>query len=105
AHDHHLGDRPPVYFESSVIIIALILFGRWLEARAKGSTSAAIRRLIDLRPRSARVLRDGREVDLPVAQVVVGDIIVVRPGEKVPVDGVASEGRSAGDESRATGEG
>jgi Cu+-exporting ATPase len=104
AHDHMLGDRPPVYFETSAVIIALILFGRWLEARAKGSTSAAITRLMELRPRTARVLRDGREIDIPVEEVIPGDTVIVRPGESVPVDGVVLDGISAVDESMLTGE-
>lgn len=104
AHDHVLGDRPPVYYEAAVIIIALILFGRWLEARARSSTAGAIKRLIGLRARTARILREGREVDVPVDEVVVGDVVVVRPGEKVPVDGVVIEGRSSVDESMLTGE-
>ena len=104
AHDHVLGDRPPVYFETSVIIIALILFGRWLESRAKGSTSAAITRLMSLRAKTARVFRDGHETDIPVEEVMPGDIVVVRPGEKVPVDGIVIDGRSAVDESMLTGE-
>jgi Cu+-exporting ATPase len=104
AHDHALGDRPPVYFETAMIILALILFGRWLEARAKGSTSAAITRLMSLGARTARVVRDGREADIPVDEVLPGDVVVVRPGEKVPVDGVVVEGHSAVDESMLTGE-
>jgi Cu+-exporting ATPase len=104
AHDHMLGDRPPVYFETAVIILALILFGRWLEARAKGSTSAAITRLMSLRARTARVVRDGREADIPVDEVLPGDVIAVRPGEKIPVDGIVSDGHSAVDESMLTGE-
>src|SRR5690606_15853727 len=104
AHDHALGDRPPVFFETAMIILALILFGRWLEARAKGSTSAAITRLMNLRARTARVVRDGREADIPVEEVLPGDIIVVRPGEKVPVDGVIIDGHSSVDESMLTGE-
>jgi Cu+-exporting ATPase len=104
AHDHMLGDRPPVYFETAIIILALILLGRWLEARAKGSTSAAITRLMGLRARTARVVRDGREADIPVDEVVPGDVIAVRPGEKVPVDGVVIDGYSAIDESMLTGE-
>jgi len=104
AHDHMLGDRPPVYFETGAIILALILFGRWLEARAKGSTSAAITRLMALGARTARVLRDGREVDIPVDEVVAGDVVAVRPGEKLPVDGVVIAGHSAVDESMLTGE-
>jgi Cu+-exporting ATPase len=104
AHEEMLGARPPVYFETAVIIVALILFGRWLETRAKGSTSAAITRLMGLRARTARVLRDGREVDIPVEEVVGGDVVSVRPGEKVPVDGVVLDGYSAVDESMLTGE-
>ncbi len=98
------GVRPDVYFDTSAVIITLILFGRMLEARAKGRTSEAIKKLIGLRPRTARVIRDGIEADLPVASVVVGDIVVVRPGEKIPVDGVVTRGRSAVDESMITGE-
>jgi P-type Cu+ transporter len=104
AHDHALGDRPPVFFEAAMIILALILFGRWLEARAKGSTSAAITRLMNLGARTARVVRDGREADIPVEEVLPGDVVVVRPGEKVPVDGVVLEGHSSVDESMLTGE-
>jgi Cu+-exporting ATPase len=104
AFNHMLGDRPPVYFETAVIILALILFGRWLETRAKGSTTAAITRLMGLRARTARVVRDGREADIPVEEVVPGDVVAVRPGEKVPVDGVVLDGHSAVDESMLTGE-
>jgi Cu+-exporting ATPase len=104
AHDHMLGDRPPVYFETAAIILALILFGRWLEGRAKGRTSAAITRLMGLRARTARVLRDGREADVPIDEVVAGDTVIVRPGEKVPVDGVILDGNSAIDESMLSGE-
>ncbi|MCJ7509645.1 MAG: heavy metal translocating P-type ATPase [Dehalococcoidia bacterium] len=93
-----------VYFETSAIIIALILLGRWLEARAKGRTSAAIKRLMGLRAKTARVVRDGQEVDIPIEQVAPGDVVVVRPGEKIPVDGIVLEGRSAVDESMVTGE-
>lgn len=104
AHDHVLGDRPPVYFEAAVIIIALILFGRWLEARAKSSTTGAIKRLMGLRAKTARVVRDGREFDVPVEEVAIGDVLVVRPGEKVAVDGIVVEGHSSIDESMLTGE-
>lgn len=93
-----------VYFDTSAAIIALILLGRTMEARAKGQASSAIRRLIGLRPRTARVLRGGREVDLPIDDVQVGDVVVVRPGEKIPVDGEVLEGTSAVDESMVTGE-
>ena len=87
-----------------MIIIGLILLGRYLEARAKGQTSEAMKRLMGLQAKTARVVRDGLEVDLPVDDVLVGDVVIVRPGEKVPVDGVVLEGRSAVDESMLTGE-
>jgi P-type Cu+ transporter len=93
-----------LYYETAVIIIALILLGRWLEARAKRQTSAAIKALMGLQARTARVIRNGREQDLPIEAVVVGDLVRVRPGEKVPVDGLVTEGRSALDESIITGE-
>jgi|DewCreStandDraft_2_1066082.scaffolds.fasta_scaffold00260_57 Cu+-exporting ATPase len=101
---HHAGLSAHTYYDTSSIIIALILLGRYLEARAKGQTSAAIKRLLGLAPRTARVLRDGTEVDVPVAELQVGDLIRVRPGEKVPVDGIIVEGRSTLDESMLTGE-
>jgi Cu+-exporting ATPase len=94
----------PVYFEAAAVIIALILLGRMLEARAKGRTGDAIRKLIGLQAKTARVIRDGAELDVPFEEVVAGDVIVVRPGEKVPVDGVVADGRSAVDESMLTGE-
>lgn len=94
----------PVYFEAASVIIALVLLGRLLEARAKGRTNDAIRRLMGLQARTARVVRDGVEVDIPVEQVAVGDILVVRPGEKIAVDGVITEGASAVDEAMLTGE-
>ena len=93
-----------LYFESAVIIIALVLLGRWLEARAKRSTGEAIKALMGLQAKSARVIRGGVEQDIPVEQVVVGDLVRVRPGEKVPVDGIVREGRSTIDESMLTGE-
>ncbi len=92
------------YFETAVIIVALILLGRWLEARAKKQTGAAIRALMGLQAKTARVIRDGVEQDIPIEAVQVGDLVRVRPGEKVPVDGVVDEGRSALDESMLTGE-
>jgi len=98
------GLEPEVYYETAAIIIVLILLGRFLEARAKGQTSEAIRRLMSLQAPTARVLRPGGEVEIPVDEVVSGDLLVVRPGEKVPVDGVIAEGRSALDESMLTGE-
>jgi len=93
-----------VYYDTSATIITLILLGRWLEARAKGQASAAIRRLLDLRPRTARAVREGEEVEIPVEAVRVGDLLVVRPGEQIPVDGVIREGRSAVNEALVTGE-
>jgi len=98
------GIRREVYFDTSAFIIALILFGRWLEARAKGRASEAIKKLAGLQPRLARVLREGGEVDIPVEELRVGDMVVVRPGERIPVDGVVEEGRSSVDESMITGE-
>jgi Cu+-exporting ATPase len=98
------GVRPAVYFDTSAVIITLILFGKVLEARAKGRTSEAIRKLIGLQPKTARVIRDGREMDIPARDVVPGDIVVVRPGERIPVDGVVTRGSSAVDESMITGE-
>ena len=93
-----------VYFETSAVIITLIVLGKLLEARAKGQTSEAIRKLAGLQAKTARVERDGLIRDIPIEQVVVGDRVVVRPGEKIPVDGVIIEGRSAVDESMITGE-
>jgi Cu+-exporting ATPase len=96
--------RAPVYFEAAAVIIALVLLGRMLEARAKARTGDAIRRLIGLQAKVARVLRDGREQEIPVEQVVPGDRVLVRPGERIPVDGIITEGESAVDESMLTGE-
>ena len=98
------GIEAKVYFDTAAIIVALILLGRYLEAGARGRTSEAIRRLIGLRPISARVVRDGNEIDIPVDQVVIGDTVLVRPGEKIPVDGLVTDGYSAVDESMLTGE-
>lgn len=94
----------PVYFEAASVIIALILLGRLLESRAKGRTSEAIQRLMKLQAKTARVIRDGKEIQIEVEQVVPGDIILVRPGEKIPVDGIVRDGESAIDESMLTGE-
>jgi Cu+-exporting ATPase len=93
-----------VYFETSAVIITLIILGKYLEARAKGRTSEAIKKLMSLRAKTARVVRDGLETDIPVDDVKVGDVVIVRPGEKIPVDGVVLEGRSSVDESMLTGE-
>jgi Cu+-exporting ATPase len=97
-----LGEH--VYFETSALIITLIKLGKMLESRAKGRTSEAIKKLMGLRPKTARVIRNGVESDVPVESVMLGDIVVVRPGERLPVDGVVIEGHSAVDESMLTGE-
>lgn len=94
----------PVYYETAAAIIAFILLGRLLESRARGRTSSAIRRLIALQPQTASVLREGREQELPLSEVRVGDVIVVRPGQKVAVDGVVIDGESSVDEASLTGE-
>ncbi|HZI22762.1 MAG TPA: heavy metal translocating P-type ATPase [Gemmatimonadales bacterium] len=98
------GRGADVYYESVCAIIALILLGRLLEARAKGRTSEAIRRLAGLRAKTAHVIREGKETELPVEAVVPGDLVIVKPGEKIPVDGMVTEGASAVDESMITGE-
>jgi Cu+-exporting ATPase len=93
-----------VYYDTSASIIVLILLGRLLEARAKGHTSEAIKKLMGLQPKTARIVRDGQEMDIPSAEVEPGDIVIVRPGEKIPVDGIVTEGFSSIDESMVTGE-
>jgi len=93
-----------VYFETSAVIITLIKLGKYLEARAKGRTSEAIKKLISLRAKTAHVIRDGEEIDVPAEDVLVGDIVIVRPGEKIPVDGLVVDGYSSVDESMITGE-
>ncbi|HKY61269.1 MAG TPA: heavy metal translocating P-type ATPase [Gemmatimonadota bacterium] len=98
------GIEPTVYFEAAATIVTLILLGTWLEARARGRTGEALRALLDLRPDTARVRRDGREVDEPVEEIEPGDVVVVRPGERVAVDGEILEGRTTVDESMLTGE-
>src|SRR5262245_6754428 len=97
-----LGAMP--YFETAAVVITLVALGRWLEARARGRTSEAIRRLVALAPRTARVLRDGHEVDVSTSEVMVGDLVRIRPGERIPVDGEVVQGASAIDESMLTGE-
>ena len=99
-----IGGYPPVYFEAAAAIVTLVLLGQVLELRARSRTGAAIRALLDLSPKTARLLRDGEEEDVPVEQVEPGNRLLVRPGEKVPVDGVVLEGLSAVDESMITGE-
>ncbi|MCX5908179.1 MAG: copper-translocating P-type ATPase, partial [Deltaproteobacteria bacterium] len=98
------GIKMGVYYDTSAMIIALILLGKMLEAIAKGHTSEAIKRLMGLRPKTARIIRDDRELDIPVDKVLHGDRVIVRPGEKIPVDGIVREGHSAVDESMLTGE-
>ena len=93
-----------VYYEAAAVIVTLILLGRLLEARARGRASEAIRHLRELQPKTARVIRDGAERDIPIEQVRIGDIVVARPGEKIPVDGAVRDGDSAVDESMLTGE-
>jgi Cu+-exporting ATPase len=93
-----------VYFDTAALIISIILLGRYLEARAKGKTSEAIRKLIGLQAKTAHILVEGKEVEVPVEEVAVGNIVVVRPGEKIPIDGIVTEGTSAVDESMLTGE-
>ncbi len=99
-----MGNFHQLYFESSATIITLILLGKSLELSAKGKTSEAIKKLMGLRAKTARVIREGKQTDIPVEDVEVGDIVVVRPGEKIPVDGVITEGYSSVDESMLTGE-
>jgi len=98
------GIKPEVYFDTSAMIIVLIIFGKLLEARAKGQTSEAIKTLVGLQPKTARVIREGKEMDIPVEEVLVGDVVLIRPGEKIPVDGIIRNGKSAVDESMITGE-
>ncbi len=95
---------PELYFETAAFLITFVIFGKWLEARTKGKTSDAIRALMQLTAKTARVVRNGTTKDIPVEEVVHGDVVVVRPGERIPVDGVVRTGRSAVDESMITGE-
>ena len=98
------GLQPEVYYEVSVVVITLILLGKLFENRAKGETSDSIRKLMGLRPKTARVLRDGQEYEISIEDVQIGDVVLVRPGEKIPVDGEAIAGNSTVDESMITGE-
>ena len=93
-----------LYFESSAVIITLIMVGKYLEAKAKTQAGDAIRKLLSLQAKTARIVRGGEEIELPIDQVEVNDIVIVRPGEKIPVDGVVLSGQSAVDESMVTGE-
>src|SRR3989344_4722491 len=95
---------PELYFETAAFLITFVILGKWLEAKTKGQTSDAIKKLIGLQPKTARIIKSGAMVEVPIEQVVVGDIVVVRPGEKIPVDGVVSKGQSSVDESMITGE-
>ena len=99
-----VGVEPMPYFDVATIIIGLILLGRYFEAKAKAGTSEAIKKLIGLQAKTARVLREGKEIDILISEVVLGDSIRVRPGEKIPVDGIIIEGESSIDESMVTGE-
>jgi Cu+-exporting ATPase len=98
------GIMPGVYYEVSAIVVTLILLGKLFENRAKGQTSEAIRKLIGLQAKTARVIRNGQEIDIPISEVVLGDVILVRPGEKIPVDGEIIDGSSTLDEAMVTGE-
>ncbi len=95
---------PDLYFETAAFLITFVILGKWLEAKAKGRTSEAIKKLMGLQPKTARILRDGKAMDIPIEKVQVDDIILVRPGEKIPVDGVITKGYSSVDESMLTGE-
>jgi len=97
-------DNPGLYFEASAVIITLVLLGKYLENRAKGRTSEAIKKLMGLQPKTARVRRDDQWLEIPIADVIVGDLVQLKPGERVPVDGSVTEGQSALDESTLTGE-
>ncbi|HGA1445587.1 TPA: heavy metal translocating P-type ATPase [Streptococcus suis] len=99
-HGHH----PELYFESAAVILTLITLGKYFEARAKGQTSEAIKKLMDLAPKAAQVLRNGQEMQVPIEEVVVGDQVIVRPGQQIPVDGQVLEGQTCVDESMLTGE-
>jgi len=98
------GRGADIYFDTAAMIIALILLGRFLEARARGQTSEAIKKLVGLQPKTALIIRDGKETEVPIEDVQVGDLIMVRPGERVPVDGIVRQGYSSIDESMITGE-
>ncbi|MCC7450670.1 MAG: copper ion binding protein, partial [Anaerolineae bacterium] len=102
--DAGFGGEGATFFESAALLTAFIVLGRWLEALTRGRTSEAIRKLMKLQPKLARVIRDGQEDEIPADEVTVGDLIVVRPGESIPVDGIVKEGYSAVDEAMLTGE-
>lgn len=98
------GYHPELYFESAAVILTLITLGKYFEARAKGQTSEAIKKLMDLTPKTVQVLRNGQEIQVPIEEVVVGDQVIVRPGQQIPVDGQVLEGQTRVDESMLTGE-
>ncbi|HEM4765474.1 TPA: heavy metal translocating P-type ATPase [Streptococcus suis] len=98
------GHHPELYFESAAVILTLITLGKYFEARAKGQTSEAIKKLMNLAPKTAQVLRNGQEIQMPIEEVVVGDQVIVRPGQQIPVDGQVLEGQTRVDESMLTGE-
>ncbi len=100
----HWDHEPHLYFEASAAVITLVLLGKWLEGRAKRQTTEAIRTLQALRPEMARVLRGAKEIEIPIAQLRVGDLVIIRPGERIAADGVVTEGRTHADESLLTGE-
>lgn len=93
-----------VFYEASVVLLAFVLFGHWMEMRARAGASNAIRALLDLAPPKATVIRDGQPIEVPTSEVVVNDIVLIRPGNKIPVDGIVTEGESSVDESMITGE-
>ncbi|MBA4312126.1 MAG: copper-translocating P-type ATPase [Chlorobiaceae bacterium] len=99
-----IGEHPTTYYDTSAVIITLILMGRLLEARAKGKASESLKKLLHLQSKTARVIRNGQEMDIPIKQVVIDDLIIVRPGERIPVDGILTEGYSSVDESMISGE-
>src|SRR3990167_4540588 len=99
-----IGEMHDLYFEVAALLITFVLLGKWLEAEAKGKTSEAIQKLMGLQAKPARVLRNGQTIDIPIEEVKAGDIVVVRPGEKIPVDGTVLKGLSSVDESMLTGE-
>src|SRR5581483_244118 len=93
-----------VFYEASVVLLAFVLFGHWMEMRARAGASDAIRALLDLAPPMATVIRDGQPVEVPTSEVLLDDLVLIRPGDKIPVDGVVTEGESSVDESMITGE-
>lgn len=99
-----IGQHPITYYDTSAVIITLILMGRLLEARAKGKASSALKKLLHLQAKIARIIRNGQEIDIPIKQVMIDDLIIVRPGERIPVDGIVTEGYSSVDESMISGE-